>query len=165
MKRSQSSRSSLLLASWTSAARLISTHGSLDRSAISYNGGKDCKLPLIHAHSFVFSRIGMAGTVLVHLVAAVLSRRSTDLSPSQQHQQLKALYVRCPSPFPQVEEFIRTSSAYYDLDLVRISAGMKQALSEYKKSHSAVEAVIVGTRRTDPHGGEASMLSLMCKYT
>jgi hypothetical protein len=32
--------------------------------------------------------------------------------------------------------------------------GMRLALQTYKDSHPEIKAILIGTRRTDPHGGE-----------
>ncbi|KAI4169594.1 MAG: hypothetical protein LQ346_008953, partial [Caloplaca aetnensis] len=36
------------------------------------------------------------------------------------------------------------------------SGGMKEAFASYLAKHTEVEAIFVGTRRTDPHGGRLS---------
>lgn len=97
--------------------------------AVSFNGGKDC-------------------TVLLHLICAAMIQRAPSTSSS-----LNAIYVRCDSPFPQVEEFIELSCVYYNLSLHTITSDMRSALTTYqKKLQPKVKAVIVGTRRSDPHG-------------
>ncbi|KAF8556630.1 adenine nucleotide alpha hydrolases-like protein [Imleria badia] len=139
--------------------------------SISFNGGKDC-------------------TVLLHLYAAVLARRTP---PSL--KTISAVYIPVPSPFTELEEFIRESASAYTLDLFTCSSesdiplpvesvtpgaatpdarkqgeedyvgrflrpvgnarggeGMRRALQLYKDRYSQIEAILVGTRRTDPHG-------------
>lgn len=123
------------------------------------------------------------GTVLVHLFAAALCQRpssalksqsqaSTSKQPilssesdsgansrvtSSSHTPLPCIYVQCQSPFPQVETFVDECQSRYNLDLVRINAGMKDALGQYKTRRNAqgreVEAVLVGTRVGDPYSG------------
>lgn len=97
------------------------------------------------------------GTVLLHIWAAVLLRHAkaagvNGASSSQPKRRLRALYVRCQSPFPQVEEFIDECAEIYALDLVPITAGMREALERYREVVPSVRAVLVGTRRGDPHG-------------
>ncbi|KAI0363293.1 adenine nucleotide alpha hydrolases-like protein, partial [Pilatotrama ljubarskyi] len=149
--------------------------------ALSFNGGKDC-------------------TVLLHLVAASLGRRS----PSPQRRPLAAVYIPVPSPFLQLEAFIADAARAYDLDLFRCpppptpsipaasasstpvlpvesvatpgsagppatldgggetqrpkhakgGEGMRVALELYKARFPHVEAILIGTRRGDPHGAQ-----------
>ncbi|GAA5858242.1 hypothetical protein JCM1840_001109, partial [Sporobolomyces johnsonii] len=110
-----------------------------DQVALSFNGGKDC-------------------TVLVHLFAAsLLHHLSTSLSSSAPAPlPLNTIYVRCSSPFPQVEAFTSLCAARYHLALDAIEGGMKTALQGYLDRKRArgedIRAVLVGTRRGDPHG-------------
>ncbi|GAA6052499.1 hypothetical protein JCM3770_003797 [Rhodotorula araucariae] len=127
----------------------ISTYG-LDKVALSFNGGKDC-------------------TVLVHLLAAAILRHShpaaftSPATPTPSPCTLAPIptvYVRCPSPFPQVEAFVALSTQWYHLALVAIEGGMRQALQQYLDQHapSPPKAILVGTRRGDPHGAQLEPL-------
>lgn len=87
--------------------------------------------------------------MLVHLLLAVLWRADPACATS-----IPTLYVRCPSPFPQLEEFIHQAANFYNLDLRTITKDMRSALAEYKEERPGVEAVVIGTRRTDPHGSK-----------
>lgn len=44
---------------------------------------------------------------------------------------------------------------------VKGGEGMKQALELYKKRFPQIEAILIGTRRSDPHGGLYSCLALL----
>ncbi|KAI0379228.1 adenine nucleotide alpha hydrolases-like protein [Hypomontagnella monticulosa] len=111
--------------------------------SLSYNGGKDC-------------------LVLLILILASLPS-SVDLQPSSQPsdpfsspppfpRRLQALYIRPLLPFQEVDEFVKTTSATYHLDLTTSNQSMKPALTTYLRERPEVKAVFVGTRRTDPHG-------------
>ncbi|KAG8934210.1 3'-phosphoadenosine 5'-phosphosulfate sulfotransferase [Tulasnella sp. 418] len=137
----------------------LDNHG-LEHMAISFNGGKDC-------------------TVFLHILAAVLYRRrklvdqqcppaiaasalpSTSYSSHHIIPRIKTVYVQCPSPFPQVESFVDDSIPRYNLDLSRISGSMKEALAEYMEieKESRITAIMVGTRRGDPHGGKLDFVT------
>jgi FAD synthetase len=119
----------------------------------------------------------LKGTVLLHLYAAALSRR---LSPTS-GLSIRSLYIPPPSPFQELESFIHEAAQSYSLDLFctsqvtslerdtpfvssplqddiqkRPGGGeiMRRALEVYKDAFPQVEAILIGTRRSDPHGGE-----------
>ncbi|PRQ69889.1 hypothetical protein AAT19DRAFT_11542 [Rhodotorula toruloides] len=136
--------------------RALDEYG-LEQIALSFNGGKDC-------------------TVLVHLLAAAILRRqnpslidspsSSSPTSSASLPPIPTIYVRCPSPFPQVEAFVSLCARWYALELEAVEGGMREALQVYvdrRKSSLAlsngtegrrgeIKAVLVGTRRNDPHG-------------
>ena len=100
--------------------------------SLSYNGGKDC-------------------LVLLILYLSLLSTHR-DL-PSA----LPAVYIASAHPFSEVDDFVASSSAHYNLALTRQNAtknSMKAAFASYLNSDVGqdIKAVFVGTRRTDPHG-------------
>ncbi|PVU91689.1 hypothetical protein BB561_004251 [Smittium simulii] len=66
--------------------------------------------------------------------------------------QIKALYVKNNSVFPEVSEFIKAITDNCKLDLDVISNSMKEALFEYKKINPHCQAFYIGTRRDDPAG-------------
>jgi len=128
--------------------------------SLSFNGGKDC-------------------TVLLYLYVGALSRRLPPSSPLS----VPAMYIPCPSPFHELESFIREAAVSYNLDLFctsqvplaesttpfvsspphgeppkRSGGGeiMRRALAVYKEAFPHVEAILIGTRRTDPHGEHLS---------
>ena len=65
--------------------------------------------------------------------------------------KLKALYIRRGQPFPEVELFIKKSQERYNLEMITIEGRIKDALGDLKQQHPEIKAVIMGTRRTDPH--------------
>jgi FAD synthetase len=77
---------------------------------------------------------------------------------------IRSVYVLCPSPFISVDEFVEDSVKAYDLRLVRVEGSMRDALQAYLDTNegAGVEAVLVGTRRNDPHGGEYHNPILWC---
>ncbi|KAL8954092.1 MAG: hypothetical protein Q9222_000071 [Ikaeria aurantiellina] len=111
--------------------------------SLSYNGGKDCLVLLI----------------------LYLSLLSTHPSlPAS----LPAIYIPPFHPFDSVTAFTVRSSKHYHLSLdihkeeekKNIQGGggggMKAAFASYLSKNRAIEAIFVGTRRTDPHGGKLS---------
>ncbi|KAG0349179.1 3'-phosphoadenosine 5'-phosphosulfate sulfotransferase [Podila humilis] len=107
--------------------------------SLSFNGGKDC-------------------TVILHLFVAVLHKKmygseETDVHLQRQHP-IPSIYVTHKNPFGQVERFVDDEVERYNLDLTRIPGPMKKALEDYNTlKGDTVKAIMVGTRRDDPHGG------------
>ncbi|CAO3650363.1 unnamed protein product [Mucor fragilis] len=111
------------------------TEYGFDAVALSFNGGKDC-------------------TVLLHLVAAVLSRLG------HQDELLRTVFVTYPNPFPHVDAFVKVCIQRYKLDCVYIPGPMKQALQQYIDGSSRpTKAIFVGIRRTDPYAEKLSHFS------
>ena len=98
-------------------------------------------------------------------------------------KRIPAVYIPVPSPFTTLEDFIDDSATTYNLDLfscrhsephvesvpaasidsrdkpVGKSKGegtMREALQLYKDHFPRISAILVGTRRTDPHGCKLS---------
>ncbi|KAL9039783.1 MAG: hypothetical protein Q9214_004734, partial [Letrouitia sp. 1 TL-2023] len=104
--------------------------------SLSYNGGKDC-------------------LVLLILYLSLLSTRS------HLPARLPAIYIPPAHPFASVTAFTLASAEHYHLDLSihsddKAGGGMRGAFEKYLDEHKEVEAIFVGTRRTDPHGGKLS---------
>jgi FAD synthetase len=62
------------------------------------------------------------------------------------------VYIISPHPFHEVDDFVDSSSETYRLALARYAMPMKEAFKLYLDEHKNVKAILVGTRRTDPHG-------------
>jgi hypothetical protein len=97
--------------------------------SLSFNGGKDC-------------------TVLLHLLYAIIHKCELP-----KKIPIKALYVQPDDPFEEVEEFVYESVERYELDLETIRDGMKVALGKFLQNNPKTKAILIGTRKTDPHGG------------
>jgi len=104
------------------------------------------------------------GTILLHLYAAALAKRTI-------HPAIPALYIPVPSPFTALEAFIFHAARVYDLSIFTCTPprfvetstrfgdastdgteNMREALESYRARFPTVEAILIGTRRTDPHG-------------
>lgn len=103
------------------------TQYKLSQLCVGFNGGKDC-------------------TALLHLVHAVVQRKY----PNTQ-ERLQILHIRSVSPFPELEQFLRDTIKRYHLQVLETEGDMKQALRELLEQHPQLEAVLMGTRRTDPY--------------
>ncbi|XP_003383452.1 PREDICTED: FAD synthase-like [Amphimedon queenslandica] len=106
----------------------------LDGLCIAFTGGKDC-------------------TVLLPLYQAVI--KSKGLS----YEQLKTLYVSPKNSFTEVEEFIGQTIKKYKLDLIRIEGTIQEALGSLKVTHPSINAIIMGTRSTDPYSDNLKTFS------
>jgi len=110
--------------------------------------------------------------VLLHLLAAALQRRAmaSKADAAQPREgayttEISAIYIPPAAPFPQLEGFIAASVARYSLSLFRCPfsgahhGDMKASLTAYKEKFPHVDAIFVGTRRNDPHGGTLDFLN------
>ncbi|GIZ41839.1 hypothetical protein CKM354_000512900 [Cercospora kikuchii] len=107
---------------------------SLDHLSFSYNGGKDC-------------------LVLLILYLAALHTHSTKFSISLP-PTLRSVYIVTPNPFPAVTTFVHSSATKYHLSLSQYHKPMREAFASYLADTPSVQAIFVGTRRTDPHGAK-----------
>ena len=62
------------------------------------------------------------------------------------------MYIQAADPFDEVEEFVASSVKLYGLSLLEYNKPMKAAFADYLQDVPSVKAILVGTRRTDPHG-------------
>ncbi|XP_004714709.1 FAD synthase [Echinops telfairi] len=100
---------------------------SLPQLCVGFNGGKD-------------------GTALLHLFHAAVQRKCPGA-----HKPLQILYIRNISPFPELERFLQDTITRYGLQVLEAQGAMKKALCELQAQHPQLEAVLMGTRRTDPY--------------
>ena len=103
---------------------------SLDQLSLSYNGGKDCLV------------------LLVLFLACLHTKRL-----SSKRALIQSVYILSAHPFAEVDDFVNDSIRVYSLNLARYAKPMKAAFEDYLKEKPNVRAILVGTRRTDPHGG------------
>ncbi|XP_035227525.1 FAD synthase-like isoform X2 [Stegodyphus dumicola] len=94
---------------------------------LSFNGGKDC-------------------TALLHLTHLFLAKTFPTKSV-----RLRVLYVQSKQSFPEIEEFIQLCVQRYNLDLLTYNQPIKEALHKLQIEHPYIKAVLMGSRRTDPH--------------
>ncbi|KAI8920964.1 hypothetical protein DFJ77DRAFT_448105 [Powellomyces hirtus] len=104
--------------------------------ALSFNGGKDC-------------------TVLLHLMYAAREEYQRE-HDSEEPIRINTLYVAHTDSFPEVDEFVEFCEHRYGLDMVKIYGPMRQGIQSFLDQYPAVQAMLVGTRRTDPFGEKLS---------
>ncbi|BFZ56615.1 3'-phosphoadenosine 5'-phosphosulfate sulfotransferase [Savitreella phatthalungensis] len=105
--------------------------------AISYNGGKDCLVLLV--------------LYVAYLASNQAKSRAAGGRPNPA-SLVPTVYVSIKDPFKEVDDFVDESARIYGLSIEHIKLPMKEAFASYLDSHSQVEAILVGTRRNDPHG-------------
>lgn len=107
----------------------------LSKLCVGFNGGKDC-------------------TALLHLFHAAVQRKFPDAP-----KPLQILYIHSISTFPELEQFLQDTIKRYNLQVLEAEGDMKQALGELQERHPQLEAVLMGTRRTDPYSCSLSSFS------
>lgn len=91
---------------------------------ISFNGGKDC-------------------TALLHLTLMAMNKNQLNF-------RLKSLHIKIPDTFSQLDEFVQESYNRYNLDAMEFEGpDFKTALSKLKTSQPNMDAIFMGTRRSD----------------
>jgi hypothetical protein len=96
--------------------------------SLSFNGGKDC-------------------TVLLHLLFAFAR---THPGACADVSAVRIVFFDTETGFPEVEEFMRAMQSLYGFTLECLP-GLKTGMASLVSQ--GVQAVVLGTRRTDPHGG------------
>jgi hypothetical protein len=100
----------------------------------------------------------LLATVLVHLFAAALHRNSSSptLSETDPNMKLAGLYIRCQSPFAKVDDFVKRCQEIYHIDLMTVNDSLKNGLNAFLQERPSIRAILIGTRATDPNGGQSS---------
>ncbi|BES91929.1 FMN adenylyltransferase activity [Nesidiocoris tenuis] len=100
---------------------------------LAFNGGKDC-------------------TALLHLAHTV--RNKLEQNETAKQPPIAAVYFKPSKPIPEVETFIYKSAEKYSLNLITEEGPIKETLERLSKSEVGKnwKAVLMGTRKTDPHG-------------
>uniref|UniRef100_A0A8D1ZH83 FAD synthase n=1 Tax=Sus scrofa TaxID=9823 RepID=A0A8D1ZH83_PIG len=128
---------------------------SLTQLCVGFNGGKDCTALLHLFHAAVQRWMDVQATVPDHGEVTVLWERQGLHTGNGKHpdarEPLQILYIRSISPFPELEQFLQDTIKRYSLQVLEAEGDMKQALSELQARHPQLEAVLMGTRRTDPY--------------
>jgi hypothetical protein len=119
--------------------------------SLSFNGGKDCTV-ILHLFVAVLYKIHGAEQQQQHTPPDT-PQHEQQRPPHPQRYPIGSIYVTDKNPFGQVERFVDDEIERYNLNLVRIPGPMKKALEEYHQLNGDVNAIMVGTRRDDPHGG------------
>ncbi|RZC39368.1 FAD synthase [Asbolus verrucosus] len=108
----------------------------LENIFLSFNGGKDC-------------------TVLLHLILVVIKKKYSNFT-----KPIFCLYVQSDSPFPEQDEFISQCQLYYNLEVVTIKSGIKDALQQTLLKYPHYKACFMGTRRTDPYSSSLQVFQM-----
>ncbi|PHH58634.1 hypothetical protein CDD81_5015 [Ophiocordyceps australis] len=119
--------------------------------SLSYNGGKDCLVLLILILSCLPAAMDHDDKPQCNGVNKPTATPHTTGQQESLLRPLQAIYIAPPDPFPEVEDFVALSTAHYQLSLTRYALPMRQALEAYRHDMPAVNAIFMGTRRTDPH--------------
>ncbi|KAJ7704428.1 hypothetical protein B0H17DRAFT_921242 [Mycena rosella] len=145
----------------------LDTHGQ-ERVSISFNGGKDCTI-LLHLYAGALARRLSPSEPVKPIPALYIAVPSpfptleTFIEDSAKRYNLDLFHCRPPServesvltPAPK-ESADYIASAPTAVGKAKGAEGMKQALEIYKNTFPAIDAILIGTRRGDPHGATLS---------
>ena len=137
----------------------VDTRTSQQAVSLSYNGGKDCLVLLILYLCVLAQRHSLRPTSSETYTNGASPSRLADHLPNA----LPAVYIVSAHPFAAVDSFVETSAQEYALDVVYLSGfarSMREAFAAYLNPRPEVEAIFVGTRRTDPHGAKLSAFNM-----
>lgn len=99
----------------------------LEKTCISFNGGKDC-------------------TAVLHLVHSVTKKLNTNNNETK----LAAFYAQLPDHFKEESDFVCQMAKVYNLELIQYSnLQLKDSLFQLKLEHPSIEAIFIGTRSDD----------------
>ncbi|KAL2754923.1 hypothetical protein ACRALDRAFT_1077112 [Sodiomyces alcalophilus JCM 7366] len=119
----------------------------LEQLSLSYNGGKDCLVLLIVILACLARRFPAPSRPASNAAPPDPSPDSTPFP-----EKVQTVYIVSQHPFAEVDDFVESSAAEYHLDINRYTLPMKQGLQAYLADRPSIQAIFVGTRRTDPHG-------------
>lgn len=102
----------------------------LSTIALSFNGGKDC-------------------LVLFHLLRELLSEK---------FREIHCFYFENEGTLPETTRFVQDCANTYDIKVEFLSEDFRTGLAKVKLQFD-LQAVLLGTRRTDPHGESLSLIS------
>jgi FAD synthetase len=68
--------------------------------------------------------------------------------------KISGLYIRCQSPFAEVDEFVNHCQTVYNIDLITVDNSLKNGLGAFLAERPSIKAILIGTRATDPNGGQ-----------
>ncbi|TIB96618.1 adenine nucleotide alpha hydrolases-like protein [Wallemia mellicola] len=92
--------------------------------SLSFNGGKDC-------------------TVIAYMIKKVKEELGIRTAT-------KSLYIKCRSPFKEVDNFVDSSAKYFNLDIETKELSMKQSLEEFINQNKKIKVIIIGTHKDWP---------------
>ena len=75
-----------------------------------------------------------------------------SVEPAPFPEKLDALYIVSAYPFAEIDTFVASSSSEYHLNTARYTLSMKEGLAVFLEENPRIQAIFIGTRRTDPHG-------------
>jgi len=145
-----------------------------EKVSISFNGGKDCTV-LLHLYAAALARRASLSTEAISAVYIPVASPFTKLedfiweSAKAYNLDLFVCSHESDTPLPvesvtpgtatpdarkQSEGFLGLAGFLQAVGDARGGEGMRRALHLYKERYPHIEAILVGTRRSDPHGAK-----------
>lgn len=116
---------------------------SVEEIALSYNGGKDCLVMLI---------LLMAS---IHKKFSSESVANPKLNLLPKDYRLDSIFINSETSFPELTEFIKLSTHYYQLNPITIKSSLKEGFEHYlNEVNTKIKVIVVGIRYADPYGSQ-----------
>lgn len=97
--------------------------------------------------------------MLVLLLATIHKKFSSELNTNPslnllpKDYRLDSIYINSEHPFPEVNDFINSSTEHYHLNPIIIKSSLKEGFEKYlHEINQKVKTIIVGIRYADPYG-------------
>ncbi|KAJ7253020.1 hypothetical protein B0H12DRAFT_1117077 [Mycena haematopus] len=148
----------------------LDTHGQ-ERVSISFNGGKDCTV-LLHLYAGALAKRLSPSEPVKPIPAVYIAVPSpfptleTFIDESAKRYNLDLFHCRPVEEAEAVESVVTPAPSngadYIEQPVPKAvgkakgAEGMKQALQMYKNNFPQIDAILIGTRRSDPHGATLS---------
>ncbi|KAF4613016.1 hypothetical protein D9613_011029 [Agrocybe pediades] len=145
----------------------LDTHGP-DNVSLSFNGGKDCTV-LLHLYAGAIARRLKDGQEMKPIHAIYIPVPSPFKVLEDFIAEATKLYnldlFSCKPEDPVIESVPTPAPMKSQTDYVDVpkpvgkskgGEGMREALQTYKDTFPHITAILIGTRRTDPHGAKLS---------
>lgn len=89
----------------------------------------------------------------IHKKFTIAPTKDSSLKVLPTNYKLDSIYINSELPFPNLSDFIKSSTAYYHLNPIIIQSSLKEGFEKYlNEINPKVKSIFVGIRYSDPYG-------------